>query len=74
MSILDSAANRAVAGYFAPGKVGETGGLALMAGGAAAGQLTDLNQNEKVSGRRAAVDAAATAHLSIYPKSFHGTS
>lgn len=59
MSILDSAANRAVAGYFAPGKVGETGGLALMAGGAAAGQLTDLNQNEKVSGRRAAVDAAA---------------
>lgn len=59
MSILDSAANRALAGYFAPGKVGETGGLALMAGGAAAGQLTDLNQNEKVSGRRAAVDAAA---------------
>ena len=59
MSILDSAANRALAGYFAPGKAGEVGGLALMAGGAAAGQLTDLNQNEKVSGRRAAVDAAA---------------
>ena len=59
MSILDSAANRALASYFAPGKAGEVGGLALMAGGAAAGQLTDLNQNEKVSGRRAAVDAAA---------------
>ena len=59
MSILDSAANRALASYFAPGKAGEVGGLALMAGGAAAGQLTDLNQHEKVSGRRAAVDAAA---------------
>lgn len=59
MSILDSAANRALAGYFAPGKLGEVGGLALMAGGAAAGQLTDLNSNEKVSGRQAAVDAAA---------------
>lgn len=56
MSIADSAANRAVAGTVG---LGEVGGLALMAGGAAAGQLTDLNQNDKVSGRRAAVDAAA---------------
>lgn len=56
MSIADSAANRAFANVTG---LGEVGGLALMAGGAAAGQLTDLNQNEKVSGRRAAVDAAA---------------
>lgn len=56
MSIADSAANRAFANVTG---LGEAGGLTLMAGGAAAGQLTDLNQNEKVSGRRAAVDAAA---------------
>ena len=56
MSIADSAANRAFANVTG---LGEAGGLTLMAGGAAAGQLTDLNQNDKVSGRRAAVDAAA---------------
>lgn len=56
MSIADSAANHALANVTG---LGEAGGLTLMAGGAAAGQLTDLNQNEKVSGRRAAVDAAA---------------
>lgn len=56
MSIADSAVNRAFANVTG---LGEAGGLTLMAGGAAAGQLTDLNQNDKVSGRRAAVDAAA---------------